>query len=65
MVQRMMHAVAQADLIFRNADFNEDGVPDNIGKLHFSKDAATSNFRKKLIQIFTRSNSSQNPLVGN
>ncbi|XP_046973669.1 disintegrin and metalloproteinase domain-containing protein 10-like [Vanessa cardui] len=30
-VRRMMHAVAQADLIFRNADFNEDGVPDNIG----------------------------------
>ncbi|XP_045761978.1 disintegrin and metalloproteinase domain-containing protein 10-like [Maniola jurtina] len=30
-VQRMMHAVAQADLIFRNADFNEDGIPDNIG----------------------------------
>ncbi|XP_073962611.1 disintegrin and metalloproteinase domain-containing protein 17 homolog isoform X2 [Choristoneura fumiferana] len=30
-VRRMMHAVAQADIIFRNADFNEDGVPDNIG----------------------------------
>ncbi|CAG9570797.1 unnamed protein product [Danaus chrysippus] len=30
-VQRMMHAVAQADIIFRNSDFNEDGVPDNIG----------------------------------
>ncbi|XP_063833880.1 disintegrin and metalloproteinase domain-containing protein 10-like [Ostrinia nubilalis] len=27
----MMHAVAQADIIFRNADFDEDGVPDNIG----------------------------------
>lgn len=33
-VRRMMHAVAQADIIFRNADFNEDGVPDNIGKIH-------------------------------
>ncbi|KOB69933.1 putative Rho GTPase activating protein 15, partial [Operophtera brumata] len=32
-VRRMMHAVAQADIIFRNSDFNEDGVPDNIGKL--------------------------------
>lgn len=31
-VQRMIHAVAQADIIFRNADFNEDEVPDNIGK---------------------------------
>lgn len=30
-VRRMVHAVAQADIIFRNADFNEDGVPDNIG----------------------------------
>ncbi|KAJ0171472.1 hypothetical protein K1T71_013022 [Dendrolimus kikuchii] len=30
-VRRMIHAVAQADIIFRNADFNEDGVPDNIG----------------------------------
>ncbi|XP_050552603.1 disintegrin and metalloproteinase domain-containing protein 10 [Spodoptera frugiperda] len=30
-VRRMMHAVAQADIIFRNADFNEDGIPDNIG----------------------------------
>ncbi|CAB3249701.1 unnamed protein product [Arctia plantaginis] len=30
-VRRMMHAIAQADIIFRNADFNEDGVPDNIG----------------------------------
>ncbi|CAH2097677.1 unnamed protein product [Euphydryas editha] len=30
-VRRMMHAVTQADIIFRNADFNEDGVPDNIG----------------------------------
>ncbi|CAH0596999.1 unnamed protein product [Chrysodeixis includens] len=30
-VRRMMHAVAQADIIFRNADFNEDGFPDNIG----------------------------------
>ncbi|CAH0402987.1 unnamed protein product [Chilo suppressalis] len=30
-VRRMMHAVAQADIIFRNADFDEDGVPDNIG----------------------------------
>lgn len=34
-VRRMMHAVAQADIIFRNADFNEDGVPDNIGWLSF------------------------------
>lgn len=33
-VRRMMHAVAQADIIFRNADFNEDGVPDNIGNLN-------------------------------
>lgn len=31
-VRRMMHAVAQADIIFRNADFDEDGIPDNIGK---------------------------------
>ncbi|CAK1591106.1 unnamed protein product [Parnassius mnemosyne] len=30
-VRRMMHAVAQADIIFRNADFDEDGTPDNIG----------------------------------
>ncbi|XP_052741416.1 disintegrin and metalloproteinase domain-containing protein 10-like [Bicyclus anynana] len=30
-VQRMMHAVAQSDLVFRNADFDEDGMPDNIG----------------------------------
>ncbi|XP_049879926.1 disintegrin and metalloproteinase domain-containing protein 10-like isoform X2 [Pectinophora gossypiella] len=30
-VRRMVHAVAQADIIFRNTDFNEDGVPDNIG----------------------------------
>ncbi|KPJ00848.1 Disintegrin and metalloproteinase domain-containing protein 10 [Papilio xuthus] len=30
-VRRMMHAVAQADIIFRNADFDEDGIPDNIG----------------------------------
>ncbi|XP_053618274.1 disintegrin and metalloproteinase domain-containing protein 10-like isoform X2 [Plodia interpunctella] len=30
-VRRMMHAVAQADIIFRNADFDEDGMPDNIG----------------------------------
>ncbi|KAL4716447.1 hypothetical protein ACJJTC_015875 [Scirpophaga incertulas] len=30
-VRRMIHSVAQADIIFRNADFNEDGVPDNIG----------------------------------
>ncbi|XP_072948043.1 disintegrin and metalloproteinase domain-containing protein 10-like isoform X2 [Epargyreus clarus] len=30
-VRRMIHAVAQADIIFRNADFNEDGIPDNIG----------------------------------
>ncbi|XP_075985610.1 disintegrin and metalloproteinase domain-containing protein 10-like [Anticarsia gemmatalis] len=30
-VRRMMHAIAQADIIFRNADFNEDGIPDNIG----------------------------------
>ncbi|CAH0717819.1 unnamed protein product, partial [Brenthis ino] len=30
-VRRMMHAVAQADIIFRNADFNEDGIPDNVG----------------------------------
>ncbi|KAL0861524.1 hypothetical protein ABMA27_009042 [Loxostege sticticalis] len=30
-VRRMIHAVAQADIIFRNADFDEDGVPDNIG----------------------------------
>ncbi|KAJ8710764.1 hypothetical protein PYW08_009279 [Mythimna loreyi] len=30
-VRRMMHAVAQADIIFRNADFDEDGLPDNIG----------------------------------
>ncbi|CAF4874233.1 unnamed protein product [Pieris macdunnoughi] len=30
-IRRMMHAVAQADIIFRNADFNEDGIPDNIG----------------------------------
>ncbi|CAG4939585.1 unnamed protein product [Colias eurytheme] len=30
-LRRMIHAVAQADIIFRNADFNEDGIPDNIG----------------------------------
>ncbi|CAK1543414.1 unnamed protein product [Leptosia nina] len=30
-IRRMMHAVAQADIIFRNTDFNEDGVPDNMG----------------------------------
>ncbi|XP_021204557.1 disintegrin and metalloproteinase domain-containing protein 10 [Bombyx mori] len=30
-VMKMMHAIAQADLIFRNADFDEDGMPDNIG----------------------------------
>ncbi|XP_013191652.2 disintegrin and metalloproteinase domain-containing protein 10 [Amyelois transitella] len=30
-VRRMLHAVAQADIIFRNADFDEDGMPDNIG----------------------------------
>lgn len=29
----MMHSVAQADIIFRNADFNEDGIPDNIGEI--------------------------------
>lgn len=32
-----MHAVAQADIIFRNADFNEDGIPDNVGKLASTK----------------------------
>ncbi|XP_063369864.1 disintegrin and metalloproteinase domain-containing protein 10-like [Cydia amplana] len=30
-VSRMVHAVAQADIIIRNADFDEDGMPDNIG----------------------------------
>ncbi|XP_048001332.1 disintegrin and metalloproteinase domain-containing protein 10-like [Leguminivora glycinivorella] len=30
-VSRMIHAVAQADIIIRNADFDEDGMPDNIG----------------------------------
>lgn len=32
-VMRMANAVDQADVIFRNADFDEDGVPDNIGEV--------------------------------
>ncbi|XP_050668153.1 disintegrin and metalloproteinase domain-containing protein 10-like isoform X2 [Leptidea sinapis] len=30
-VRRMMHAVAHADIIFRNADFDKHNVPANIG----------------------------------
>lgn len=30
-ITRMMVTVAEADAIFRNADFNDDGFPDNVG----------------------------------
>nr|CAD7404860.1 unnamed protein product [Timema cristinae] len=48
----MLDMLHEADAIFRNSDFNGDGLPDNIG------------FKARYIIILTSSKSSMNHLQG-